>query len=401
MFFSKPIDGITFDDVVEFLKKDVTESIVLDYKLNVPGGLHKVISGFANTFGGHIIIGVEDENDKPKLPFDGIDMVNNFLQQIEQAAVDKVNPPVFVEVKIAENQATKKVFAVIRIPASIATPHVVDNNMIYVRTGQSKKPESIIDPQRLSWIHNHRERTEQLREELVSRAIDRMKNMLSDHDMMDRYAGGSSPSVPHWRFEAIPVFPELAMFSLQDAAEALSKIEVADTAGEKYPRDGDTRLVPGGIQWGWATPVGKRTVGNVLSGLKGTFSYGELVTHGLLYRAASFKDPKRIDLTSIIRSLSALTRSSVMLYEKFGYFGPLQLRCCFRGMYGSQAVKHKDSGRDPKSILDSSFEIVRSMPVKALSEAVEKTVLEMAREIAWCLDIGAFDEPKLRKEAIG
>ncbi|MBZ9572486.1 ATP-binding protein [Patescibacteria group bacterium] len=68
MLFTKEITKITYQDVVEFCNQRIAESINLDYKKDFPRDLEKSISAFANTTGGLIIIGVEEEDSKPKLP---------------------------------------------------------------------------------------------------------------------------------------------------------------------------------------------------------------------------------------------------------------------------------------------------------------------------------------------
>ena len=60
MLFTKEITKITFEDVVNFCKEQMPESINLDYKEDFPRHLEKTISAFANTMGGLIILGVED-----------------------------------------------------------------------------------------------------------------------------------------------------------------------------------------------------------------------------------------------------------------------------------------------------------------------------------------------------
>ena len=60
MFFKKPINQLTFEDVREFLKQGVPENTMLDYKLLLPKNnekFAKTIAAFANSLGGTIIIG--------------------------------------------------------------------------------------------------------------------------------------------------------------------------------------------------------------------------------------------------------------------------------------------------------------------------------------------------------
>ena len=54
MFFQKPINQLTFDDVRNFLKQGVPENTMLDYKLMLPKNnekFAKTIAAFANSLG--------------------------------------------------------------------------------------------------------------------------------------------------------------------------------------------------------------------------------------------------------------------------------------------------------------------------------------------------------------
>ncbi len=68
MLFTKDITQITYEDVFIFCNQRLPESVHLDYKRDFPRNLEKTIAAFANTMGGLVIIGVEDDDGKPKLP---------------------------------------------------------------------------------------------------------------------------------------------------------------------------------------------------------------------------------------------------------------------------------------------------------------------------------------------
>ena len=73
MLYNKPINQITWDDVDQFCKQGIEENAYLDYKKDFPNDLEKTMSAMANTLGGIILIGVEEDiNNKSKLPIQGI-----------------------------------------------------------------------------------------------------------------------------------------------------------------------------------------------------------------------------------------------------------------------------------------------------------------------------------------
>ena len=85
MIYTKSISELTWGDVEEFCRQKVGEGAYLDYKEDFPTHLYKTISAMANTFGGVILIGVEEDNDRtPKLPL---------MQKPEQGAQGNRSKP--------------------------------------------------------------------------------------------------------------------------------------------------------------------------------------------------------------------------------------------------------------------------------------------------------------------
>lgn len=183
MFFDKPFQDVTFEDVVHFCKKRVPEGKQLDYKYLLPKNhekFAKVIASFANALGGIIIIGVQDDkNDLPRPPFLGIpyhEKLRNSIEDIIQAYID---PIVFVNINICVNKTGDRMFVLIQIPQSNLTPHLVGKlKRAYIRTGQSSRPEAIVHPEKLPWLLDHRKKSERLRHILYDKAESHFENYL-------------------------------------------------------------------------------------------------------------------------------------------------------------------------------------------------------------------------------
>lgn len=75
MLFLKPISDLTFEDVEEFCKR-FRENIRVEYKStfddNVKKKLPRLLSSFANSYGGILIVGVSAPASVPQAPFEGI-----------------------------------------------------------------------------------------------------------------------------------------------------------------------------------------------------------------------------------------------------------------------------------------------------------------------------------------
>ncbi len=183
MFFDKPFQEVTFNDVVQFCKKRVPEGKQLDYKYLLPKNhekFAKVIASFANALGGLIIVGIQDDkNDLPRPPFTGIayhEKLRNTIEDIIQVYID---PIVFVDINICVNKTGDRMFVLIQIPQSNLTPHLVGKlKRAYIRTGQSSRPEAIVHPEKLPWLLDHRRKSERLRHILYDKAESHFENYL-------------------------------------------------------------------------------------------------------------------------------------------------------------------------------------------------------------------------------
>jgi hypothetical protein len=80
--FNTPIDDIKIDDVVQFLQSGIREGTILEFKEQFPNKLEKYISSMANTFGGMILIGVEETSaGAGVLPIKGVPLTDGFARE--------------------------------------------------------------------------------------------------------------------------------------------------------------------------------------------------------------------------------------------------------------------------------------------------------------------------------
>jgi len=140
MLYTKPINDITFQDVLDFCEQEIPENFRLDYKRELPTNekLAKLISAFANTYGGVIVVGINAPKGTPNKPFEGMeyDESMKYEEKIQSVIISGINEPVFPEIKVCTNQ-NKKAFIIIRVPESDITPHRVGNDSkVYIRTGE-------------------------------------------------------------------------------------------------------------------------------------------------------------------------------------------------------------------------------------------------------------------------
>jgi len=90
-----PITSIQWADVVAFCEMGLPESTTLDYKREMPSELERTIAAMANTSGGVILIGVDEDrtSTKPVLPIVGIPLVRGLPERITNVCIANLTPP--------------------------------------------------------------------------------------------------------------------------------------------------------------------------------------------------------------------------------------------------------------------------------------------------------------------
>jgi len=151
---TKPMGEITSEDVLSFCDSQTgfPENQTLEYKGggDLPSStvLGKTVSAMANTFGGTLILGV-DEDHKSGRPekISGIRANRELEKQIYSMLLDNITPAL---VPVPEMQIVQlpddaeRVVVVMRVAQSNATPHAARNGSghqyVYVRIGNESRP---------------------------------------------------------------------------------------------------------------------------------------------------------------------------------------------------------------------------------------------------------------------
>jgi hypothetical protein len=205
--WSLPLEALTFEQLDEFLAARLPEGSRLDYKLDVPNDLAKVIAAFANTLGGLIVLGVEEDTKttQPVWPPDpaagkGMPMKRGLREQITQIARDAIYPPVNVRISpVIENKYLPgKALLAVRVDESREAPHAVEKGRevyVYERDGSTTPPYRLAEVDRIAYLLQRRRSIEDDREHMLDAEIDRARGLLE---------GGHCPL--RWA-SVIPVYP--------------------------------------------------------------------------------------------------------------------------------------------------------------------------------------------------
>jgi hypothetical protein len=162
--FGKTLSAITYSDIVQFCEKQIKESIYLDYKkdFSSPENIAKTIAAFANTLGGWLIIGVEDNGDDlPSLPSTGIDFTPQIELRVIDIIVGSIVPAVIPHIHVCTPNEQNKTFVILYIPESSSAPHwLINKNKLCVRLSSRSRStswERLASSEEWEYLRNKRE----------------------------------------------------------------------------------------------------------------------------------------------------------------------------------------------------------------------------------------------------
>ena len=304
--FTKPIDEITFDDVETFCQQ-WAEGVRVEYKSDieeVKGTIPKIVSSFANTYGGILLIGVEADQTKNEVifPIQGIPQRNGIEEQFQQSALTGIYPGVIPEIAVVPVPNTGNVVVVVRVDESIQAPHAIkDVTQVYIRVGSITQPYEykLAEMDRIAYMFKRREDSQVVARQIMTRIEKRTQTLyLTD--------------VPNLMVIAKPVYPYRPVISTAD-------IYTLDEGHAWYPR-----RVAGGISY--------------LHKDDGSI-YREFNEYGVAYyRTALFDDEVKqsIEYGQIPFPIKFLIKDAEKLYMRCEYLGNIEVTAELRQVFGKK-----------------------------------------------------------------
>lgn len=265
--FGKPLSEVTYDDVIAFCQAQPKEGLNLDYKRDMSrlDKIVKTLISFANTNGGWVIIGVEDDgHDKPKLPVIGMSYAEGYEQRINNTIISMINPVVLPTYQAVHSADKKNTILIAFMPTSPSTPHWMNykgNNTLFTRLAdraQGQEWEAYASAAAWEMLQAKRKNATSLREDITgtmdkvahrAHVDDEMAsddpfgihsdislNYLSSNDNLPPKPDGTTfirviPEYPHEPIRTVPQI--LDMFDAQPVqiCSSFSPISVPDSRG--------------------------------------------------------------------------------------------------------------------------------------------------------------------------
>ncbi len=381
--FTKPFSEIEFDDIETFCKT-WSEGDRVEYKQELPGGENrrKSISSFANMFGGFLIIGVvTDENNRAKLPIEGIPNKPGIEEQIVESAYTGIYPPVIPEVKVCDVPGkTGNVVVLVRVNESAEAPHAIQNSTkVYIRVGSTTQ---LADIDRIEYMLKRREKPQELSDRIINRVDDRVAD----------YWSLTIQSVPNLTLIARPVFPYRPLISPLDIYEyvrARQFIPFNDAAP-----DFGTRQVIGGVCF-VASPL-----------------YQEINEHGIIYMREKLhkspfkaghrpKDDKQneyLEFRELLENHFKLIEVAKNFYQRCQYLGDVEITSKLRDVGGEKLMFGDEPHYDriqTRQTLDSEISASIKCCARELmeSEKANNVIVNSLSQLLWGFNVlpGAWE----------
>ena len=162
----------TLAKLFPFAGNGLREGVRVDYKVE-PANIAKVVSSFANTAGGILIVGVKtDTNNMPIFPLVGYSARPGIEEQITQSCYEGIYPPIIPLVKVIPLPTEPdRVLVIIKVHESIEAPHAIENSTrVYVRVNRTSNHVALADIDRIEYLFSRRLNAEKRRDGLIQKA---------------------------------------------------------------------------------------------------------------------------------------------------------------------------------------------------------------------------------------
>lgn len=161
------ISSVTASHIKDLVADGISESRGLDYKKELPTGADgrigflKDVAAFANTSGGDLVFGVDEEVDlngkrtgrAGAIPgLQNLDDVQKL--RLEQWVRTGIEPRVYVQL-YEVNELTNGPVLVVRVPRSLTGPHMVKGRSQFLARGNTGNYEMDVDQLRRAFLESH------------------------------------------------------------------------------------------------------------------------------------------------------------------------------------------------------------------------------------------------------
>jgi hypothetical protein len=305
-----------------------SEGLRVEYKStfneDVKDKLPKIVSSFANSQGGVLIIGVATLKGVPQPPFNGFEARGReeYPLTVESICMKGIQPPVFPRTHVVEDAG--RTFLVIEVDESGQAPHAIENSRkVYVRTGNASDPYDLAKVDEIIDLMKRRQEPLELRKRILSFAENR--------------AIVNTRGNPYFQISICPTYPRGAMCSSKEIWDLLNGMQFSEQV--LVPANSIRRVSDGA-----AAIVRDPNIPSIPG------HYVEINRYGLLFALRRFTQTgweqpgdqrQQLHFGDLFHALLRLSSCAKKLYDRNGYHGHISLQISLHHVRG-QSMRFVD-----------------------------------------------------------
>src|SRR6266478_5445515 len=143
IFLERPITVQHIRDVCARFNEGLRVEYKSTFDASVRTQLPKIVSSFANSQGGVLVVGVHAVNRVPQFPIEVFapSPREEFPLTVESICLQNIQLPVLPRTEVVQSDVANHVFLVIEVDESAEAQHAIENSAtLYVRTGNASNP---------------------------------------------------------------------------------------------------------------------------------------------------------------------------------------------------------------------------------------------------------------------
>jgi hypothetical protein len=322
IFIERPITAQHIRDACGRFNEGVRVEYKSTFDTNVRDQLPKIVSSFANSQGGVLVIGVRAVDGVPQPPFNGfaVQAREEFPLTVENICLRNINPPVLPRTHVIQSNVPGQVFLAIEVEESGEAPHAIENSKrVYVRTGNAANPYDLAEVDLIIDLMKRRQEPLERRNRLLSLAEVRSLQVVPVEHVNRPFA----------RLSISPVFPRSPLCTSQQAWEFLRATQF--TNASLVPPNSMRRVPEGAASLNHASPP--RVQGQ----------YVEVDKYGLMFAAREFAviawagnvdQWEQLYFANLFQTLLRLTICAERFYSAYGYRGNVVMSVSLHHVHG-------------------------------------------------------------------
>jgi schlafen family protein len=363
------------------------------FDANVRDKIPKVLSSFANSHGGVLVVGVDTLNGAPEPPFQGFQPSprEEFALTVENICLQNIYPPILPQTTVVDSDVAGHVFLIIEVDQSAQAPHAIENSTkVYVRTGNAANPYDLADVDLIFDLVKRRKEPFELRARLLERARKRFNTHL---DIKHADRGGKRTDLG--TVLQLSIGPRFPMRQLCRQEDLRPKAQESWTPwrGFMFPDPGSAVL----SQYESAV---------VLDAAKGT-SLFEVNVWGMLFYGARIyfesEEISGINLSAFLGYVLFFIRHGAKMLQSLGYSGPIAIETTLSPILGVNWL-HEWAGypqAEPGSVLDDEVTLTVPTTSEALREKPDGVAMEVFRHVFFSVNCsGLADTPQTLEQLV-